>query len=271
MTARHGGAPTTRCRRAPPGSPHDPEARCATKRETSWLGYTVHPTATGDADAPHLITAVQTTAATAADSSTIAAIHADLAAAGVPPQEQRVDAGSMDAGNLAASRRDHGVDLVGPPLADTPWQARTAGAFASACCAIDRAARRVTCPQGHTGGQWSETTDPLGNAAITMRCAPADCLACPCRARCTRSAQDARRPTLRPQVRHPALRAARARQSTPAFAAQYAARAGIAGTIAQGVNTCDPREARYRGRAKTIPSECPALDDGTAARNGHRH
>jgi len=143
------------------------------------------------------------------------------------------------------------VDLVGPPPADTPWQARTAGAFASACCAIDWAARRVTCPQGHTGGQWSETADPLGNAVITMRCAPADCLACPCRARCTRSAQGARRLTLRPQAQHLALWAARARQATLEFAAQYAARAGIAGTISQGVNTCDLREARYRGRAKT--------------------
>lgn len=114
----------------------------------------------------------------------------------------------------------------------------------------DLAARQGTCPQGHTSGQWSETTDPRGNAVITMRFAPADCLACPCRARCTRSAQDARRLTLRPPAQHLALRAARARQVTPEFAAQYAARAGIAGTISQGVNTFDLREARYNGLAE---------------------
>lgn len=37
-------------------SPHDPEARFATKRETNWLGYKVHLTESCDADAPHLIT-----------------------------------------------------------------------------------------------------------------------------------------------------------------------------------------------------------------------
>jgi len=165
---------------------------------------------------------VQTTVATAADSSVVAAVHADLGAAGVLPQEHLVDAGSLDADNLVASRQDHAVDLIGPPLADTHWQARTAGAFDVACFAIDWEARQVTCPQGHASGKWSESTDPLGNAVITMRFAPADCRACPCRAQCTRSAQGARRLTLRPQAQHLALRAARARQDTPAFAAQDA-------------------------------------------------
>ncbi len=232
-------------------SPHDREARFATKRETSWLGYKVHLTETCDSDLPHLITAVQTTAATAADSSVIAAIHADLAEAALLPQEHLVDAGYMDADNLVASRQDHGVDLVGPPLADTHWQARTAGAFDIACFTIDWAARRVTCPQGHASGKWSETHDPYGAPLITMRFAPAACRPCPSRARCTRSAQDARRLTLRPQAQHLALRAARARQATPEFATQYAARAGIEGTISQGVNTLDLRDARYIGLAKT--------------------
>ena len=63
----------------------------------------------------------------------------------------------------------------------------------------------------------------------------------------------------------------RACQETPEFAARYAAGAGVEGTIAQGVATCGLRHARYRGLAKTIPTECPALDDGTPARNHHGH
>jgi len=203
-------------------SPHDPEARFATKRETSWTGYKVHLTETCDADAPHLITAVQTTAATAADSDTVAAIHTGLALAHLLPRDHLMDAGYVDADNLVTSQRDHGVDLVGPPLGDTHWQARTAGAFDADCFAIDWEARQVTCPQGHTSGKWSETTDPLGNAVITMRFAPADCLACPCRAQCTRSAKGPRRLTLHPQAQHLALRAARRREATPEFKAQYA-------------------------------------------------
>jgi len=47
------------------------------------------------------------------------------------------------------------------------------------------------------------------------------------------------------------LVAARARQREPDFPARYAARAGVEGTIAQGVATFDLRHARYRGLAKT--------------------
>jgi len=47
------------------------------------------------------------------------------------------------------------------------------------------------------------------------------------------------------------LLAARARQREPDFPARYAARAGVEGTIAQGVRVFDLRHARYRGLAKT--------------------
>jgi transposase len=232
-------------------SPHDPEARFATKRETSWTGYKVHLTEACEPDAPLLITQVQTTAATAADSDALAPIHRSLAEAQLLPGEHLVDAGYLDADNLVASRQDHGVALVGPPLGDTHWQARTAGAFDVDCFAIDWEARRATCPQGHASGKWSETTDPLGNTVITTHFPPAACRACPCRAQCTRSAQGPRRLTLRPPAQHLALRAARARRDTPSFAAQYAPRAGVEGTISQGVNTFALREARYLGFAKT--------------------
>ena len=194
---------------------------------------------------------MDTTVATAADSDSIPAIHRDLAVARLLPREHLVEAGYMDADNLVESRQDHGVDLVGPPLGDTHWQARTDGAFDVDCFAIDWAARRATCPQGHPSGQWSETTDPLGHTVITTHFAPATCRACPCRAQCTRSARGPRRLTLRPQAQHLALRAARRREAPPECKAQYAARAGIAGAISQGVHTFDLREARYHGLAKT--------------------
>ena len=56
---------------------------------------------------------------------------------------------------------------------------------------------------------------------------------------------------LRPQVQHEALQAARQHQTTEAFKSRYAQRAGVEGTIAQGVRRCDLRQARYRGLAKT--------------------
>lgn len=232
-------------------SPHDPEARYGRKRETSWTGYKVHLTETCDADGPHLITDVQTTAATTPDQHVTATIQAALAAAGLPPGEHLVDAGYVDAGNLVSSQREHQIALVGPALGDTHWQARTPEAFTADRFAIDWEAQRATCPAGHVSAQWTATHDPEGNADIVVSFARATCLACPVRAQCTRSARGPRRLTLQPQAEHLALRAARARQATPAFAAQYAARAGVEGTIAQGVATCGLSQARYRGLAPT--------------------
>ena len=58
--------------------------------------------------------------------------------------------------------------------------------------------------------------------------------------------------TLRPQHQHYlALQKARERQTTATFKKEYARRAGIEGTIAQGVHGFDLRQARYIGLAKT--------------------
>jgi hypothetical protein len=51
---------------------------------------------------------------------------------------------------------------------------------------------------------------------------------------------------LRPRVEHEALLQARQRQTTTAFAARYAPRAGIEGTMAQAVVGYGARRARYR-------------------------
>jgi hypothetical protein len=48
-----------------------------------------------------------------------------------------------------------------------------------------------------------------------------------------------------------ALHAARARQRTEPFREQYAGRAGIEGTLSQGMRISDLRRSRYRGLAKT--------------------
>ncbi|HSX81311.1 MAG TPA: transposase [Candidatus Saccharimonadia bacterium] len=47
------------------------------------------------------------------------------------------------------------------------------------------------------------------------------------------------------------MHAARKRQTTDAFAHQYAPRAGVEGTHAQGIRPCGLRQARYLGLART--------------------
>jgi hypothetical protein len=52
-------------------------------------------------------------------------------------------------------------------------------------------------------------------------------------------------------LQYQALQEARLQQKTPDFKAKYARRAGIEGTISQGVRGFDLRHARYRGLTKT--------------------
>ena len=200
---------------------------------------------------PHLVSDVQTTAATTPDSAVTGEIHQRLARRQLLPREHTVGGGYVDADQLVRSRAAHGVDLVGPAPADTSWQARAGAGFAAASFTVDWAGQRATCPQGRTSVHWTPRRDRHGNAVIAARFATADCRACPCRAQCTRSADRPRTLTLRPEAPQQALQAARARQRAPEFKALYDARAGVEGTLSPGVRVCGLRQARYRGAAKT--------------------
>ena len=93
--------------------------------------------------------------------------------------------------------------------------------------------------------------DGEGNPSIHIAFNPKDGRPCPCRAQCTKAKVGARGITIRPQEQHEAIQAARARQQTTEFKQQYAKRAGVEGTISQGVRRSDLRRARYIGLAKT--------------------
>ena len=56
--------------------------------------------------------------------------------------------------------------------------------------------------------------------------------------------------TLRPREQHEALQAARRQQETAEWKAEYAARAGVEGTLSQGVRGFGLRQCRYIGLAK---------------------
>jgi transposase len=168
----------------------------------------------------------------------------------VPPREHLLDEGYTEAPLLVTSQAA-GSDVIGPVRADTSWQARTPGALAAAQFAVDWQAERVTCPTGGTSVKWLPTQEQDGTAVIRVEFAAAACRACAVRTRCTRSAPQPRQLTLHPRAEHQALVAARERQRTPAFAAQYAARAGVEGTLSQGIRACGLRRSRYVGLAKT--------------------
>ncbi|MEJ8647242.1 IS1182 family transposase [Streptomyces sp. MS1.AVA.3] len=239
----------------PPGAmrlvtPYDTEARGSVKRDTMWDGYKVHLTETCNNHAPNLITNVATTVATVPDDRMAAVVHAGLAARDCLPGEHWVDAGYPTAGQIVAARAEHGVDLQGPMTANTTAQA--GGRFGQDAFTIDFDQQRVTCPNGVTSTQWHHRTSPQQLPVIRVRFSPADCRPCPHLRDCVSSPRAERREiTLRHRDEHEAVQTARARQQTDAWKDRYKVRAGVEGTISQGVGRCGLRRSRYRGLAKT--------------------
>lgn len=120
-----------------------------------------------------------TTLATVLDSVTVPEIHDSLAQRDCLPSEHWVDAGYPTVGQVVAARRDHGVALHGPMVANTA--ASTDGPFGQEAFTIDFDFdhERVTCPNGVTSTQWHHRHSQQGLPVIRVRFDPADCRDCP--------------------------------------------------------------------------------------------
>lgn len=234
-------------------SPYDVEAHLGKKGSTCWIGYKVAMTETCEDDAPHMITHVETTAAPTADGDMTPKIHHALNTKDRLPMTHLVDTGFLDAELLVESRRDYGVDLLGPTRKDQRWQARAAEGFSMEHFAIDWEQRRAICPEGHHSIEWVPRTDNHGKQNIYIRFSRSDCGPCPSRAKCTQSQvkYPRRSIAIRPQPQYEMLQQRRAFEGTRAYAVAYAKRAGIEGTLSQGIRRCAMRRSRYIGQAKT--------------------
>jgi transposase len=232
-------------------SPYDVEAHYAKKRSTSWVGYKVHLTESCDDDTPHLITHVETTTGPVADGAVVGCIHETLKEQDLLPGIHLVDMGYVDAELLANSQQEYGVDLFGPARGDIHEQARAGKGFDAAQFTIDWEAKHAICPAGRHSISWTSAVDNRDNDVIKLKFATTDCSVCVHQADCTHSSPPRRTLTIRPRDQYQALQAARARQTTEAFKEQYAARAGIEGTLSQGIRAFELRRSRYIGLART--------------------
>ncbi|CAM4410779.1 IS1182 family transposase [Deinococcus marmoris] len=232
-------------------SPYDPEARFAQKKNRRWYGYKVHLTEACDDDLPHLITHVHTVPAFQADIDAMTPVHTALSRKQVTPAEHFVDSAYVSTASLVNGANPEGIEVVGPIRADAHWQSREPDAFSLQAFQIDWEARAVTCPQGHVSRKWLVRERPK-RTVISVRFARRDCLHCPVRQRCTRNVSGhARELTLMPQELFEARNAQRATQHGQPWLTRYRCRAGIEGTISQGVRAYGLRQARYRGERKT--------------------
>jgi len=233
-------------------SPYDVEARYRHKRDTQWTGYMVHVSETCEPTAPHLLTHVHTTPATVHEAQCTTPIQQALIDKDVPPRDHLVDAAYISAELLVKSREDHGIALRGPTRPDVSWQAQVEGAYSLDQFVIDWDQQQVRCPQGKTSVSWAERVGPAAHPFIQVRFSTQDCGACAQRACCTHAKPpQARTIKFHPRPQYEALQAGQAWYASEEGQRQYARRAGVEGTLSQGVRAFGLRRTRYRGLPKT--------------------
>lgn len=231
-------------------SPYETDARASRKRETEWVGYKVHLTETcGEEDAVHLIVQAEITAATRQDVEETMPFLGDLQARDLVPEVRLVDSGYIS-GEVLASHAQLGIELIGPLKQEGGWQHETG--YGVSAFHVDWQQQQVRCPQGHLSQNWCPGRHNRGEEVIRVSFSAVTCHACPVKELCTkRENSKGRILTLSPQPLSEARSRRRREQGTPAFQQRYALRAGIEGTISEGIRSHGLRRARYRGQSKT--------------------
>jgi transposase len=232
-------------------SPHDTQARQGKKRETKWLGYKVHLTETCDPQLPKLVTHVETRIACQQDYMATETIHQALADKELLPEQHVVDTAYISGAQLVTSRDTYGIDLLGPVLPDTSWQAQDGAAYDLTQFQLIWSQEKAVCPQGHDSMSWTVAKNRYGKPIIRIHFSRKTCSPCPVKALCTTSKTHGRQVAVRPQAAHEAIQSRRQYMETDAFREAYAIRAGVEGVISQAAYALRGRRTRYRGLAKT--------------------
>ena len=232
-------------------SPLDIEARNRTKRELNWTGYAVHLTETCDDDTPNLITNLETTQATTGDEKMTPVIEEHKPKKELLPQQHFVDSSYGHASNVVTSSEKYKLELVAPPNQNQSWQSHTEGAFPLSSFTINWDDKQAICPLGETSISWKQRQDKGAKGAIEIRFAQNTCLICESRSLCTKSKKNPRVLKIRPQKEFEVLQKLRQFAAHPDWKKLYNQRAGIEGTISQGIRSFSLRRSRYIGLAKT--------------------
>jgi transposase len=232
-------------------SPYDVEARYRHKRDTQWTGYMVHISETCEPTMPHLLTHVHTTPATVHEAQCTTPIQQALVDKDLSPQEHLVDAAYVSSELLVQSRDDQGILLRGPTRPSQGWQTQVDGAYTIDQFAVDWDQQQVRCPQGHLSIAWWEHGGGQGSRPIIVEFDKHTCGPCPVRAACTRAKHTGRRLRLPPRNQSEALAAAQTWLASEEGQQLYKRRAGVEGTLSQGVRAFGLRRTRYWGVAKT--------------------
>ena len=223
-------------------TPHDPEARYATKRNTSWTGYKVHITETANEKGEvNFITDVTTSNASERDNEALSRIQENTAAHDVKPEEQFVDKGYVTGDNLSDSH-EQGIHLMGEasPLTNE-------GLFTADDFTIDYESKQATCPSGCVSTSWKELETGKFAGDIQIRFGSV-CRDCAMQYNCTWNKNGR---MLRISRHHNLMKQRRAESMTESFREAMKRRPPIEGTISEMVRGHGLRRSRYKGILKT--------------------
>ena len=231
-------------------SPYDTDARYRTKRDMSWTGYMVHLTETCDKETPHLITNIHTTPADVHDVNITPIVQQALKDKDLLPKTHLVDSAYIDASLLVSSKENYDIDLVGPPREYASWQ-KLEGGYDTDMFTVDWENKQVICPHEKRSTYWKEGKVKGRKNMIDVKFSPNDCRPCKNRHLCTRAKVPRRGLKIHAKEEYEARKAVSARLNTEEGKKLYNNRAGIEGTISEGVRNSGLRQARYKSLSKT--------------------
>lgn len=225
-------------------SPHETDARMATKRGQTWTGYKLHTTETCTAGGPNFITDTRIEPATKNDSLTLPDVVMRLDERKMLPEKLLADSGYVNATFYSKARIELGLDILSRLVNGHSWQSQIKNGFDISRFKIDFAKREVRCPRRVKSKRWK--ISKAGDINVFF---PEDkCCVCPAKERCTKATR--RVLHLQPEPVFREQQFMRQRQDTTDFKLEYSARAGAEGTQAEFVRVAG-RRSKVRGQNKT--------------------
>jgi transposase len=206
---------------------HDPDARYSKKRGHEWVGGNVQGTETDDEGQPHLITDLAGSCSRHTDCTARPEIQARLQERHGLPAQQYADHGYLSAPTLA-QRAAQEINLMGPVFSVISRQSKIPNGITPDQFDSDVAKGPTVCPAGDAAlPDWGWA------GKVRFRFPEAVCAACALRPRCGTSQGGQ---TLCGGTTYPLLQAARQRQTTQLFKADYYQhRSGVEGGLSRVV------------------------------------
>ena len=156
-----------------------------------------------------------------------------------------VDSAYVSLDLLIRSKDEYGIDIVGPARIAPGWREKIKEAYSVDMFNIDWDNEEITCPEGKKASSWRNKDDYI-TAVFSVK----DCRNCLNKKFCIRGKTYKRKVCFPAKEQYNARVALRKRLRSEEGKILYRKRAGIEGTISQGVRLCGMRKSRYIGLKK---------------------